>query len=354
MNKPTVNILSVSGGKDSTAMWLLAIEKGVKVEPVFADTGNEHPMTYEYLDYLERELGTIRRVKADFSRRIAKRKEYVVTHWPSKLQKDVPGQWIKISDEEDLVPPAFEPPDPYKPYNGVAGWRWEPTVKGMTPEETEVIVQRALTALVPSGNPFLDLCIWKGRFPSTKARFCTTFLKTDVIYEQVVMPYLEQGFKVVSWQGVRAEESHTRSKLPEREETPEGQEVYRPILRWLVDDVFAIHDRMGVKPNPLYKLGMSRVGCMPCVNCNKGELFEISRRFPAEIDRIREWEAIVKQASKRGAATFFPTAHGQGNGIDEWVEWSKTTHGGKNMDLLKAIELADDPPMCSSVYGLCE
>ncbi len=43
------NIVSMSGGKDSTAMALLAIERDTEdLEFVFADTGHEHEMTYEY------------------------------------------------------------------------------------------------------------------------------------------------------------------------------------------------------------------------------------------------------------------------------------------------------------------
>jgi len=52
-----VCIVSVSGGKDSTLCLALAIEKykdtGIPVIPVFADTGWEHPATYEYLKTLE-------------------------------------------------------------------------------------------------------------------------------------------------------------------------------------------------------------------------------------------------------------------------------------------------------------
>ena len=40
-------VLSFSGGKDSTAMYLLALEQGVDFLPVFADTGHEHDLTYE-------------------------------------------------------------------------------------------------------------------------------------------------------------------------------------------------------------------------------------------------------------------------------------------------------------------
>ena len=300
--KETVDVISLSGGKDSTALWLHAIEQGANVLPVFADTGNEHKKTYEYLEYLERKLGRIRYIKADFSKQIEHKREVVQTKWRNE---------------------------------GVS----------------EEIIQQALDVLHPTGNPFLDLCIWKGRFPSTKARFCTVELKVRPFFDEVYAPLLDEGKHVVSWQGVRAEESIARSKLPEREGTPEGYEIYRPLIQWKVEDVFAMHDKYGVEPNPLYKLGMGRVGCMPCINCGKLELFEIARRFPAEVERIAKWEEIIKRASKRNGASFFADENGEG--IYEKVEWSKTTFGGKQYDLLKAIEF-ETVPVCSSQYGLCE
>lgn len=59
------NIVSVSGGKDSTALLLLARERQPdNLSGVFADTGNEHPQTYEYVRYLEQATGVpIRWVK---------------------------------------------------------------------------------------------------------------------------------------------------------------------------------------------------------------------------------------------------------------------------------------------------
>ncbi|HFK7401032.1 TPA: phosphoadenosine phosphosulfate reductase family protein, partial [Escherichia coli] len=66
----TINVITTSGGKDSLAQWLRAIENDVPHISVFADTGHEHPQTIEYLDYLESKLGKIIRVKADFTRQI--------------------------------------------------------------------------------------------------------------------------------------------------------------------------------------------------------------------------------------------------------------------------------------------
>lgn len=308
------NIISVSGGKDSTALLLLAIERqSDNMQAVFADTGNEHGLTYDYVRYLEHATGVpIRWVKADFARQIAGKREYVLTKWAGK---------------------------------GV-------------PQEA---IDRAAAALVPTGVTFLDLCIWKGRFPSTKAAFCSEELKRNPIISQVQKPLIDAGDDVVSWQGVRRDESLRRSLLSKTElkkTFDNGAELwnYRPILDWTAQDCFAMHRKHGIKHNPLYEMGMGRVGCMPCINCRKDELLEISKRFPDAIDRIRAWEDAVRLASKRNAATFFiaPSEDSEWSAtqtIDVVVEWAKTSRGGKQFDFLR---MQDDGPICTSVYGLCE
>ena len=308
------NIVSVSGGKDSTALLLLAIERQTEnLQAVFADTGHEHQQTYDYVQYLNDKVFPIRTVKADFSEQIARKRKYVRNKWPEK---------------------------------GV-------------PQST---VDRALEALHPTGNPFLDLCIWKGRFPSTKARFCSEELKRNPIIEQVQMPLLDQGDTIWSWQGVRADESLARRDLPELEDVGGGLWNYRPILKWTAQDCFDMHKRHGIKHNPLYEQGMGRVGCMPCIHARKDELLEISKRFPEEVNRVDKWERIVANASKRGMSTFFPSVQADpmskdsesishvSHGIWSMVKWSKTSHGGRQYDFLRI----EEGPSCSSIYGLCE
>ena len=67
MSKPKYHIVSLSGGKDSTAMLLMMLEKGMQIDCIlFCDTGLEFPAMYAHLDRLEKYIGRpITRVKAE-------------------------------------------------------------------------------------------------------------------------------------------------------------------------------------------------------------------------------------------------------------------------------------------------
>jgi 3'-phosphoadenosine 5'-phosphosulfate sulfotransferase (PAPS reductase)/FAD synthetase len=59
-------LLSLSGGKDSTACGLLLKEAGVKFTPVFMDTGFEHPWLYQYIrNTLEPLFGPVVRLSSE-------------------------------------------------------------------------------------------------------------------------------------------------------------------------------------------------------------------------------------------------------------------------------------------------
>ena len=61
-------VVCVSGGKDSTAMCLNLMEQGFSPSDfvrIYCDTGWEDKGTYEYLDYLEKTVGPITRLKAE-------------------------------------------------------------------------------------------------------------------------------------------------------------------------------------------------------------------------------------------------------------------------------------------------
>ena len=61
------HVVQFSGGKDSTCMLLMMLEKGMQVdEIIFCDTGMEFPQMYEHIDKVEQYIGRkITRLKAE-------------------------------------------------------------------------------------------------------------------------------------------------------------------------------------------------------------------------------------------------------------------------------------------------
>ena len=172
---------------------------------------------------------------------------------------------------------------------------------------------------------------------------------------------LDQGHKVISWQGVRRDESQNRRNAKLFERIGRGMYAFRPLVDWTAADVFAYCSEKGLQPNPLYKQGMGRVGCMPCINAGKGEITQIALRFPEHLAEKAYWEALVSQACKHGHSTFFnkelhPKAapirviH-SANRMESVIEWARTSRGGRQFSLLTDL---DDASACASSYGLCE
>ena len=114
-----VVIASISGGKDSTAMCLHFIEKGIPFTPVFLDTGWENAATYTY------------------------------------LREVLPG----IVGEITWLRPAISFPDG---------------------DEREAIAQ-AFEARLGHHSAMIRLILKKGMFASKRRRFCTQGLKAEVI-----------------------------------------------------------------------------------------------------------------------------------------------------------------------------
>lgn len=306
-----LHVVSVSGGKDSAATLLLALSRfrRDRVVPIFCDTGNEHEAVYEYLAYLEQALDIqIHRLRADFSEQMEVHRQ--------RLLRIAAG-------EPDYFPRAKYP--------------WTPSRAA-----------RAAELMFPSGNPYLDLCMLKGMFPSHSRQFCTEELKRNPAVEFQI-ELLDEGHTVISWQGVRRDESARRRDVAVFERIGPRLYAYRPIAGWSAADVFAYCADRGIRPNDLYLQGMNRVGCMPCVNVGKDELRQIAARFPKHIERIAAWESIVNECSRSGKSSFIHSA-GERIGIHKSVEWAKTSRGGKQYDLLADLI---EPTACASSYGLC-
>ena len=275
-----IDVVGISGGKDSTATALFAIEN-LETPPrfVFCDTGLEAPATYEYIEYLSEKLKeltgqTVEVLKADFSEMMARKRERLIARGEAERAEH----------------------------------------------------------MYPTGVPFLDICIYAGRFPTSLSRFCTGYCKQEVIKKYLVG--LSAEANVFSWVGERAEESRARAKKEPREtihKNKNGNEVYiyRPLLRWKEQQCFDMLERHGIKPNPLYAQGFGRVGCFPCIMFRKNELKMAAELYPEVVEKIKDWEERVRlTAPANSLSTFFHPVKCRGAlGIEEAVEWSKTPFG---------------------------
>lgn len=206
---------------------------------------------------------------------------------------------------------------------------------------------------------FADLVRKKRIFPDRTKRFCTTELKMKPI--RAFIDALDE--EVLNVIGIRADESTARSQLTETEYSDFFDcEVWRPLLKWTVEDVIAIHKRHGLVPNPLYLKGATRVGCWPCIHARKEEIRLVAEIDPARITEIRQLEKDMTEAArdfqaKKGEKLDWErsmfSAHVGKNGhrpmpIDEAVEWSRTARGGRQLLLVNDAE-----PGCVK-WGMCD
>lgn len=166
------------------------------------------------------------------------------------------------------------------------GWEHPDTYQHITDTCSQMGVK--LTTL-KSKYDFVSLAVYKKRFPSTNARFCTSELKMKPMIDHVLS--LNESCIII--QGIRAGESATRAAMEDecmyfksyfqpnrngKKETYRSKEVrewcskydasvIRPIFRWTSQNVIDCILNAGQKPNPLYYKGFSRVGCFPCIMC---------------------------------------------------------------------------------------
>ena len=243
-----------------------------------------------------------------------------------------------------------------------------------------------IATIVPDMG-FYQLAQKKHCFPSNSRRWCTSELKL-----KPAKRYLEslkaQGFEVLMHTGVRAAESPDRARMPEREWDDYFEcDVYRPMLGKSIEEVFALHEKYGIAPNPLYGLtrtlpwdgspnpfygdGVGRFGCWPCIYTKREELGAMARCDPARVDWVAAQEESVEQVDGDRVSTLFhrskvplryrskiiTTDRGEQMAvatIRDVAAWAKErTVKQFSLPMLEEA-MKDEPSSCASKWGLCE
>jgi 3'-phosphoadenosine 5'-phosphosulfate sulfotransferase (PAPS reductase)/FAD synthetase len=296
-------IVQLSGGKDSTAVLIWAIDKygSENVEAVFSDTGWESEETYNYLDYIEYFY------KIKITRIKNKRYENgfldMVKHksrFPSSTARFC-TDLLKIAPFIDY---ALEINDNITIYQGI---RKDESRKRAKMNITDDYYLGYVTPIrVKDGKNIYH-----------------TYRRKDIL------KWLKSYSAI----------------------------VHRPIFDLSADAVFDMHKKAGIDPNPLYKKGFSRVGCYPCIMCTKKELQLLAKISPEKIDLINKFE--IENKTTFFAPDFIPDDTKIDYAINKKGEFKKITYISQAVkyvsddpDQLKFFD--DDTPSCSSIYNICE
>lgn len=240
---------------------------------------------------------------------------------------------------------------------------------------TEQLGVKLVTIKSKKYDGLVDLAVKRKRFPSTKARFCTSELKSMPAIDYV----LEQIDHIIVIEGIRAQESFSRAKMESqctyfkyyfepagydkngkpkyhthrKKDVIEWCKTYnadkiRPIFNWSAQQTIDYIRDNGMQPNPLYFMGFQRVGCFPCIMSRHQAIRLIIENHPDQ------WQ-FLKDAETKVGHNFFPPdyipKYAQANrkfptaqDVEKYLSDRNAT-----IDMFEGTEVG-----CMSAYNLCE
>ena len=143
---------------------------------------------------------------------------------------------------------------------------------------------------------FESLCEQIGP-PSRVMRWCCTVFKTGAITQTIASAFKNKT-NILSFQGIRHNESLSRSKYDRESKSPKitKQTVVAPIIEWTDFDVWLYILTTGIDFNDAYRLGYSRVGCWCCPN--NGSWSEFLSKVHMYEQYVHWRQLLVKFAKK--------------------------------------------------------
>lgn len=158
-------------------------------------------------------------------------------------------------------------------------------------ENTNIILRQAKN----KEKDFYSVCDEIGP-PARMMRWCCTMFKTGPISRVLSSMYKNQ--KVLTFYGIRADESASRSKYDRIYESPKitRQRVAAPIFNWSDAEVWLYILKTKILFNDAYRLGYDRVGCWCCPN-NSDRSHLLSSVYLA--DMSEQWHNYLVEFAKK-------------------------------------------------------
>lgn len=145
-------------------------------------------------------------------------------------------------------------------------------------------------------------------FPQVSAdlrvRWCSAYLKIDVAAKVFNNdPAYKQG-RFLLLTGERREESTARSRYAtvEKHGTTNSRrrvDQWRSILEWTEADVWAIMERWSINPHPAYHLGWSRLSCRTCIFGQADQWAAVKDIAPETFEEIAQYETEFGKTIQR-------------------------------------------------------
>ena len=176
------------------------------------------------------------------------------------------------------------------------------------PETYQFVKEQGITNVLVGGD------FWKGAVhagpPGKDNRWCCKLLKMNP-----VKLYLQETGPCVTVQGNRWYESFNRASLEVTSENPNNplQLNLSPIRNWRAFEVFLYLKWAEIPYNPLYEMGIERIGCYVCPSMLESEYERLRDLHPELAER---WDLMLQEwAEKEGFSKDFISC-----GLWRWQE----------------------------------
>jgi 3'-phosphoadenosine 5'-phosphosulfate sulfotransferase (PAPS reductase)/FAD synthetase len=144
--------------------------------------------------------------------------------------------------------------------------------------------------------------------PSLSVRWCSAYLKIDVMSRLINNSDRFKGKRTVVLSGERGEESKARScyaiQEPDRSDArgpmhKRHVDRLRPIRDWEESEVWAIMERFKIRAHPCYFLGWGRCSCRFCIFGNANQFRSSKEVDPKGFDVLADYESRFGCTIKR-------------------------------------------------------
>lgn len=287
-------IVNFSGGKDSLAS-LLWVRNNLTKDfiTVFCDTGWEHPITYQYIQEIQKKLElnlvTIKSKKFDGMVDLAKKK----LRWPSSQRRFCTSE-LKTIPMIDYI---------------------------LDDVQDNILVIQGIRAAESSKR-------------AEMSKQCTYF-------KYYVQPYGKDKNGKDKYHTYRRKDVlNFRAKY--------SDDLLRPVFDWSGQQVIDYIITNGLQPNPLYRMGYKRVGCYPCIMASQQDIYNISVQDPERIRYIAKLENTLSSSFFGPDKISRKFYKGEYPLLDDVVRYIQDKHS-------EGLLFDDDvATSCMSYYGLCE